>query len=685
MDISCLNIFPPLPTVPVLANDSNHLVHSTYNPNSGSISSRISAAMARSTFSNQNVQSLLQRLFNNNSKSWSVSEITKTKPIPSVIAYASVALGLFLMFSITFCTLSCCKLKNNQNQKRRHSKSSRICLFLLIVVYLLGIADMIYVAHRVNTSKTSIDNGIKQLNRDIYPNEIAQHIRYLNQQLGNLDQYFLQPNSILINASKSMLINAFDEVLNGKYYLNDTAQHVNNIDRNVQKLKIIVKDDLSLPTLVVQIINNVAEQYENTIVFLQKPLQEICNYTSGTDADIDREISSALYTVHRTLSKIIDTVNNDILPTMTPWESHMLINQKLEEDIRGYFNLVGTIAVVFVILLGVIPLGFFIVIIISCLCTGSDHGSRGNQNRMPMENMSKELYAHSINGSSKNSSTHQHRTANKMRHSYRNESEYMESDNGSSGVLFCFIRIAFIIMIIMLITMVLLTGVYYALDLAVQGACRTVHDDQPWLINFAIDNLVGLNNLFVDRAEMNRTTYNVINDCRDNVHFTRKMFDEYLSILDTDVENVMNKMSEKIHDQFVQSIGDIDIPADIATVVNLITEANQTNITSIAVEIQADLLAINQVFNNISNSSSTLSKNFTQSTIKKVENYVKSVLESTVDGCPLPLSTIYKADTLVCHNLSSSLNGLWLSICFFMFLVICGFCIFGLSVYRQSN
>jgi hypothetical protein len=46
-------------------------------------------------------------------------------------------------------------------------------------------------------------------------------------------------------------------------------------------------------------------------------------------------------------------------------------------------------------------------------------------------------------------------------------------------------RIGFGVMMIMLIVMILLTGVYYALDLALHGSCRAVHNDQPFLINFA--------------------------------------------------------------------------------------------------------------------------------------------------------------------------------------------------------
>ena len=52
------------------------------------------------------------------------------------------------------------------------------------------------------------------------------------------------------------------------------------------------------------------------------------------------------------------------------------------------------------------------------------------------------------------------------------------------------IRIAFALMIVILIILVLLTTVYYALDLVVQGGCRTIHDDQPFLIDFALGKFI---------------------------------------------------------------------------------------------------------------------------------------------------------------------------------------------------
>ena len=60
----------------------------------------------------------------------------------------------------------------------------------------------------------------------------------------------------------------------------------------------------------------------------------------------------------------------------------------------------------------------------------------------------------------------------------------MKSSNGPSRVLLCLMRLAFVVMVILLIALLLLSGVYYAMDLVVQGTCRTVHDDQPFLISF---------------------------------------------------------------------------------------------------------------------------------------------------------------------------------------------------------
>jgi hypothetical protein len=67
MNLTCLNIYPPLPVIPITANVSNTFVHPSYKPDGGGITQMISASMARSTFSTDDVESLLKKAFDTNS------------------------------------------------------------------------------------------------------------------------------------------------------------------------------------------------------------------------------------------------------------------------------------------------------------------------------------------------------------------------------------------------------------------------------------------------------------------------------------------------------------------------------------------------------------------------------------------------------------------------------------------
>ncbi|CAF5220564.1 unnamed protein product [Rotaria magnacalcarata] len=65
------------------------------------------------------------------------------------------------------------------------------------------------------------------------------------------------------------------------------------------------------------------------------------------------------------------------------------------------------------------------------------------------------------------------------------------------------------------------------------------------------------------------------------------------------------------------------------------------------------------------------------------KDYLKRVLNSTIDMCPLPLATIYKTDTMLCHNFASSFNGLWFGLFLYMFFITFGLCICGLCIYKR--
>jgi len=51
---------------------------------------------------------------------------------------------------------------------------------------------MIYIAYRINKSKLSLDDSIKEINRDLYPKEISEHMKYLTNQFNRLDQYCVE-------------------------------------------------------------------------------------------------------------------------------------------------------------------------------------------------------------------------------------------------------------------------------------------------------------------------------------------------------------------------------------------------------------------------------------------------------------------------------------------------------------
>ena len=197
-------------------------------------------------------------------------------------------------------------------------------------------------------------------------------------------------------------------------------------------------------------------------------------------------------------------------------------------------------------------------------------------------------------------------------------SKKIRSKNVSSGAVLCLMRIAFFLMIIILIILIILTGVYYIFDLALQGTCRSVHNDQPYLINFISNKLIESNVIFGNSTEMNQTMNNLINDCRNQIHFSRKLIESYWITLDNDVKDMMNTLSKQIYDQFINSIDDINISSDIDLLEELITAANIPNITIIVRKLEADLEKLNSSFEKINNSNSTLPDSLVQTTINEV-------------------------------------------------------------------
>ena len=269
--------------------------------------------------------------------------------------------------------------------QRKRPIGTYICLGLLVIVYLLGIGDGIYVAFRVKKSTSSIEQTINEINGQIYPKEIADHLTYINQQIRRLNDYSsrrkkersivelfctvsLLADSILINASKSMLDTTFKDILRVKYFLPDLLQRVNETNEYFKQLNTTVREDPALPQPVKDMFGMIEDEHRRMIDYLNSPLKELCNYNNATDTDIDQELLTALDSLHQVLKKLIKIIGDDILQNITPWENHLLISKDRQSTIRHYVNLVGTIGFALIIALVAIPLIFFLWICLSRLC-----------------------------------------------------------------------------------------------------------------------------------------------------------------------------------------------------------------------------------------------------------------------------------------------------------------------------
>ncbi|CAF3662702.1 unnamed protein product [Adineta steineri] len=227
--------------------------------------------------------------------------------------------------------------------------------------------------------------------------------------------------------------------------------------------------------------------------------------------------------------------------------------------------------------------------------------------------------------------------------------------------------------------------ILYAVDIFAQSACRTVHDDQSFLISFLIDELLGpnKNELIVGGFDVETIFTTIINDCGNQIHFSEHFFSNQLNPLQTDVNQAMNELNKKIDDKFNASITAINITSDLERLDQFSMTINSTKIQNKIQEIRNDLQVIEIEFKKISSSIPIVPEIIINQTINDFETYVKIILKTTTDTCPLPLAILYKADTFICHQFATSINGLWFSLFIYLFFVIVGLCIFGLCIYKR--
>ena len=139
-----------------------------------------------------------------------------------------------------------------------------------------------------------------------------------------------------------------------------------------------------------------------------------------------------------------------------------------------------------------------------------------------------------------------------------------------------------------------------------------------------IERLIESNAMFVNSSEMSSTINDVIDDCRDNVHFSRKLLENYWSKLDDNVYDMINTLGKQIYDQLIESVREINIPNDINLLVQFIAQANISNIPNIVQRIDADLFRMAGLLEKVNSTNSTLPQGLVQLTIDEVSSYKNS-------------------------------------------------------------
>ncbi|CAF1156417.1 unnamed protein product [Didymodactylos carnosus] len=489
------------------------------------------------------------------------------------------------VFSISFC------FKRRQGMKKRTCSGHRICVVLILLIGLIVIAQMIYSAYQVSRTKSFLDDSIKEMNQEIYPKEISLYFQHLLQQFEQLDQYSTQTNSILIKASHSMFVKAFNQIFQEKYFLDEIRQSATGSVVHIHELNILINQETSVLPETIALFREIQNENQRMIDDLKLPLQELCDYANGSEPEIDDTIFDALNLVHQQLRKLIDTIQNDILSHITPWQSAMLMNKDLEDRVRWYVRLVGTLLLVLIIILGLIPMVFFIVIAICRLSHCERNDSSSNDRKKNRQNGWRRQ---------SQSSTDQEESVSNV-----------QSSHCSPRVVLCWMRIVFTLMMIMLIVLVLLTGALYGLDLVAQGTCRTVHDDQPFLVSFLTDQLLGTNSndLIIGESDVQTTFTTMIDDCRNQIHFSQHFLKYHLSRLENGTDHAMNQLNGKIFDKFNASIVDIDIGSDRDRLAKFSIAINSTDIQGTVQQIEDDLKTIETQFEKITVSVPTLPAN----------------------------------------------------------------------------
>ncbi|CAF1145562.1 unnamed protein product [Adineta steineri] len=615
LNLTCLNSSSFNLPIPLIRNPSYNFNHSPYELNENNFIQKI----LYSSFPLNDLELFL----NNNKYSLDLPIFLETKLFLSILNYTSSSSILFILLSTIFYIISYFKFQ----------KSKFHFIIILLLINLIFFIQMLFIINRVHKTKLSIEKSFKTIVEEIYPKDILKYSYYLIQQLKQLDNYTIQPNSIVVLGLKSTVINSLNCLLEEKYFITDFLNSFNNINTNVQQLKNLT---ISQPALT-NMLDSFIDPYKNVSDNL---VNHIHNYTEGDN--IDTQIFNELSVVHKKIQYYIQLLDENLIQKIY---SNLLDEEKLKKFYK-YITLIEYFINYSLIIITVIPMIFILLHIFSYW---------KNKRNIQYKNINSVYSPHiqNVNAIDTNG------MFNKSLSSINNSLYYY--------LFLQLIRIIFAFITIIIIILSLITGFLYGLDSFFQGSCRIIHYNQSFLISYATND-----------SNMNKTIFNVINDCDENIHFSDNLLSNSYNKLNNQLNLIMKNNDEMIYKEFVR----INNKTNIASVSHLLHGIPlPPNINNHLTSIQNDIGYIHNKSKEIILHNSKLSSNF----FDKFEIFLKKLIHSTIDSCPLPLNIIHTLDECICHKTAKLINGLWFSLFSFIFTITIAVYIFGIYIYKQRD
>ncbi|CAF0819858.1 unnamed protein product [Adineta steineri] len=494
--------------------------------------------------------------------------------------------------------------------------------------------------------------------------------------------------SIIVNGSKSIMIKSFSDY----YDIKELNQIINNINEHLDYFNSLIVNN--------EILTKIFRQFTNSYTNLLNLNKRICDYINKNDNnEIEKKIFFLKNLIEEQMKFFIEILNGQILNKI----NLKLFNNKQEDKIHSIISFITNFIFIIISILIILPFTFLIIIISKYIFFYKNHRIRNNnrlQNQFQSLDVQQLQSSHIHSYNQQPSTTHpsrsNHKTSSKKSKS-RKEKNYHRNRNGerssslinnnqsrtvhNHNLFLCLIRINFGLLVIFLIILSLITSLLYGIDMILQSSCQVIHYDQPFLISYVTDNFIKS----IDDFDVNATLNNLINDCSNNIHFSKKFLEKFSLKLDDELIKIIEQLNTNIYNQFQSSIPIKNISSEFHLFNNFVNLTGLTTLHDRLVRIENNFNKINQKFTQIIQQNSKLSNNFMTKIINQFKLLLQRILESTIDSCPLPINDIYKIDELICHKTTNIINGLWMKILLFIFTIVFGLYIFGIYIYKQLN